>query len=30
VLTAFSKLESQTQLLHSYSQSIAKLEVQIG
>jgi hypothetical protein len=30
VLTALSKLESQTQLLHSHSQSIAKLEVQIG
>jgi hypothetical protein len=30
VLSALSKLESQTQLLHSHSQSIAKLEVQIG
>ncbi len=30
MLTALSKLESQTQLLHSHSQSIAKLEVQIG
>jgi hypothetical protein len=29
VLTALSKLESQTQLLHSNYQSIVKLEVQI-
>jgi hypothetical protein len=30
VLTSLSKFESQTQILNSYSQSIAKLEVQLG
>jgi hypothetical protein len=30
VLTSLSKFESQTQILNSHSQSIAKLEVQIG
>jgi hypothetical protein len=29
-LTALSKLEAQTQLLHSHSQSISKREFQIG
>jgi len=30
VLTSLSKFESQTQVLNSHSQSIAKLEVQLG
>jgi hypothetical protein len=30
VLTSLSKFESQTQILNSHSQSIAKLEVQLG
>jgi hypothetical protein len=30
VLTSLSKLKSQTQILNSHSQSIAKLEVQLG
>jgi len=30
VLTSLSKFESQTQYLNSHSQSIAKLEVQLG
>jgi hypothetical protein len=30
VLTSLSKFESQTQMLNSHSQSIAKLEVQLG
>jgi len=30
VLTSLSKFESQTQILNSHSQSIARLEVQLG
>jgi hypothetical protein len=30
VLTSLSKFESQTQILNSHTQSIAKLEIQLG